>query len=62
MTTLKQFIAELPEDRQPRIRQRTQELIAEEMSLRDLHHTRQFTQPHVANELGIKDRNVSRIE
>ena len=62
MTTLKQRIDRLPKARRARVEARAAELIAEEMSLRDLRKARRRTQVRVARELGIKQENVSRIE
>ena len=41
---------------------RAVELIAEEMSLRELRKARRLTQAHVASELGISQDGVSRLE
>ena len=62
MTTLKQRIDRLPKARRAKVEARAAELIAEEMSLRDLRKARKRTQVRVARELGIKQENVSRIE
>lgn len=62
MTTLKQRMERLPTARRKRIEARTAQLVAEEMSLRDLRQARKKTQVRVAKELGIKQENVSRIE
>jgi transcriptional regulator with XRE-family HTH domain len=62
MTTLKQRIDRLPKARRAKVEARAAELIAEEMSLRDLRKARRRTQVRVARELGIKQENVSRIE
>jgi len=45
-----------------KIRARATELIAEEMSLRDLRKARKLTQARVANVLGITQDSVSRLE
>ena len=62
MTSLQERIEQLPEERRRRVEERAKELIAEEMSLRDLRRARAMTQIRVAKELGIKQENVSRIE
>ena len=62
MTTLKQRMDRLPKARRAKVEARAAELIAEEMSLRDLRKARRRTQVRVARELGIKQENVSRIE
>lgn len=48
--------------RRKQVDERTDELIAEIMSLRDLRKVREQTQEHVAEILGITQENVSRIE
>ena len=62
MTTLTERMDKLPPDRRREVEQRAKVLIAEEMSLRDLRGARQKTQARVAQELGINQENVSRIE
>ena len=62
MTTLKQIMDGLPEGRRAEVEKRAQELIAEEMSLRDLRLALEKTQTQLAKELGINQENVSRIE
>lgn len=62
MTTLKERIDALPEARRERVEARAAALIAEEMSLRDLRKAREQTQVRLAEKLGIKQENVSRIE
>ena len=62
MTTLKERMDELSGARREKIEVRAAELVAEEMSLRDLRKALRQTQVRVARELGIKQENVSRIE
>lgn len=62
MTTLTDKMNSLPEARQRKIEKRAEELIAEEMSLRDLRKALRRTQSRVASDLGINQENVSRIE
>ena len=62
MTALTEKMNSLPEARRERIEKRTQALIAEEMSLRDLRKALRRTQSRVASDLGINQENVSRIE
>ena len=62
MTTLTERMHGLPEGRRGRVEGRAQALIAEEMSLRDLRKALRKTQTSVAQELGINQENVSRIE
>ena len=60
--TLEEVLNQLPPERRRQIDERTDELIAEIMSLRDLRKVREQTQEHVAEMLGITQENVSRIE
>ena len=62
MKTLKERLDKLPPVRRRKVEERVNALIAEEMSLRDLRKARQKTQERVAQELGINQENVSRIE
>ena len=55
-------IARLDPERRRRIEERAAELVAEEMTLRQLRRARQLTQAHVATELGITQDGVSRLE
>ena len=56
------IIAGLDPERRRRIEERAAELIAEEMTLRQLRKARQLTQARVAAELGITQDGVSRLE
>ena len=60
--TLKEKMAKLPEDRLQRIQAETDELIADEMSLRELRKNMDMTQARVAEFLGIGQDEVSRVE
>lgn len=62
MSTLSERLDQLPKGRRKKVEKRAAELIAEEMSLRDLRKALKQTQARVAKELGIKQENVSRIE
>ena len=62
MTTLRERMDELSGARREMIEARAAELVAKEMSLRDLRKALKQTQVRVARELGIKQENVSRIE
>ena len=62
MLTLEEKMKKLPAARRKKIEKRAKELIDEEMSLRDLRKARKWTQVRVAEKLGIKQENVSRIE
>lgn len=61
-TTLKGKMKALPAKRRKKIAARASQLIAEELSLRDLRKARAKTQVAVAKELGIKQEGVSRLE
>ena len=60
--SLDDMMAGLDPARRRRIEDRTAELIAEEMTLRELRKARQLTQVSVARELGISQDGVSRLE
>ena len=62
MSTLTERLDKLPETRRLKIEERAQELITEELSLRDLRKAMRKTQTRVAEQLGINQENVSRIE
>ena len=55
-------IAKLGAAQRKKIERRAEELIAEEMSLRDLRKARRLTQARVAKRLGITQDSVSRLE
>ena len=55
-------IARLDPQRRRRVEERAADLIAEEMTLRELRRARRLTQAHVATELGITQDGVSRLE
>lgn len=56
------IIAGLDPERRRIVEERAAELIAEEMTLRQLRKARQLTQARVAAELGITQDGVSRLE
>ncbi|MDE0153190.1 MAG: XRE family transcriptional regulator [Gammaproteobacteria bacterium] len=60
--TLEEVLNQLSPEQRKKIDERTDELIAEIMSLRDLRKVREKTQEHVAEVLEITQENVSRIE
>ena len=62
MKTLEQKLASVSPARRKKIEARTAELIAEEQSLRDLRHALDLTQVKMAEELGIGQEGVSRLE
>jgi transcriptional regulator with XRE-family HTH domain len=60
--TLKQKLRTLPISRQKRISRRAEELIAKELTMRELRKARNITQAELARTLGIKQEQISRIE
>jgi len=60
--TLKERLSKLPAGRRAKIEARAEELLAEEMSLKDLRKARELTQEHMAELLGIGQEGISRIE
>ena len=60
--TLREIKAGLPRKRRRAIEQRTADLLAEEMSLRELRRALQLTQTDLAEALGKRQDEVSRIE
>lgn len=61
-TKLEEIISKLPPERQAWIENRTKELAAEELALRDLRKALHLTQEHMAEILGIGQDSVSRLE
>lgn len=61
-TTLKTMMDRLPAERRKRVEARADELIAEELTLRDLRKARDLTQERMAEMLGIGQDSVSRLE
>lgn len=62
MKTLQEKLEALPVSRRKKIEKRAAQLIAEEMTLRELRKARAITQETLAKELGVKQEQVSRIE
>jgi DNA-binding XRE family transcriptional regulator len=60
--SLEEILQGLPEERRRRIEQRTAELIAEELRLRELRNLRKLTQARLSKKLKIGQEGVSRIE
>ena len=60
--SLDEVLARLSPDEREAVAARTAELVAREMSLRDLRKALGKTQVAMADRLGIKQENVSRIE
>ncbi len=61
-TTLKHKMDQLPAKRRAKVEARAQELIAEEMTLRDLRRALDLTQERMAEMLDIGQDSVSRLE
>ena len=61
-TTLKHKLNQLPAKRRAKLEKRAQELIAEEMTLRDLRRALDLTQERMAETLNIGQDSVSRLE
>ncbi len=62
MKTLEQKLEEISPKRQAKIKARTRELVAREMSLRELRHAVNKTQKTVARTLNMGQEGVSRLE
>jgi len=62
MTTLRDIMKALPEERRQRIEARTAALIAEEQTLRDLRKALAKTQKKIAKTLNVGQDSVSRME
>lgn len=61
-TTLKQRMEQLPAKRRAKVEKHAQELIAEEMTLKDLRRALDLTQERMAEMLDIGQDSVSRLE
>jgi len=61
-TNVKDKIKKLRPGQRKKVEARAAELIAEEMTLRELRHARKLTQVRMANTLGITQDSVSRLE
>jgi DNA-binding XRE family transcriptional regulator len=62
MKTLKDKLQTLPAGRRRKIARRTESLIAEEMTMRELRKARSITQVEMAKTLGVNQEQISRIE
>ncbi len=60
--TLKEIMASLSARERKAVEARAAELIAEEMTLRDLRNALELTQKTMAKSLGINQENLSRLE
>jgi len=56
------FIANLPKERQKRIKKHSKELVEEYMALQEIRKARELTQKDVAKKLKISQDGVSRLE
>src|ERR1035437_3226971 len=61
-TNVDTIIAKLSPARPKKVEARAAQLIAEEMTLRELRHARKLTQVRIAKTLGINQDSVSRLE
>jgi transcriptional regulator with XRE-family HTH domain len=61
-TNLDDKIKKLPPLQRKKVEARAAELMAEEMTLRELRHARKLTQVRMAKKLGITQDSVSRLE
>ena len=62
MKTLQEKVNALPEARRRKIHARVDQLIREEMTLRELRKAKSLTQAKLARSLKVKQEQVSRIE
>jgi len=62
MKTLEQKLNEISPERQKKIKVRTRELVAREMSLRELRHAVNKTQKTVARTLNMGQEGISRLK
>jgi DNA-binding XRE family transcriptional regulator len=61
-TNVNEIIRKLSPPQRKKVEARAAQLIAEEMTLRELRHARKLTQVRVAKTLGITQDSVSRLE
>jgi transcriptional regulator with XRE-family HTH domain len=61
-TNVDEIIEKLPARQRKKIRARAAQLVAEEMTLRELRHARKLTQVRMAKAIGITQDSVSRLE
>jgi DNA-binding XRE family transcriptional regulator len=60
--SLEDKLARLPQERRAKVDARAAELIAEEMTLRELRRALDRTQMALAKQLGVKQETISRLE
>jgi DNA-binding XRE family transcriptional regulator len=61
-TNVNDIMRKLPRAQRKKVEARAAELIAEEMTLRELRRARKLTQVRIAKKLGITQDSVSRLE
>ncbi|HZY73421.1 MAG TPA: helix-turn-helix transcriptional regulator [Edaphobacter sp.] len=61
-TNVDEIIRALPPTQRKKVEARAAQLIAEEMTLRELRHARKLTQVRMAKALGVSQDSVSRLE
>jgi len=61
-TNVEDIIKKLPPAQRKKVEARATELIAEEMTLRELRHARKLTQVKMAKKLGVSQDSISRLE
>ena len=61
-TPLEDILEQLPQEQQERIKKRTEELIAQEMTLQELRKSLGLTQTDIAKILDVGQDSVSRLE
>lgn len=60
--TLEEFTRDFTPEEKARVAARAAELIAEELTLRDLRQARRMTQERMASLMGVEQENISRLE
>jgi transcriptional regulator with XRE-family HTH domain len=60
--SLEEILQSMPEERRRRIEERAAEMIAEELTLREMRRARKLTQARLSKKLKIGQEGVSRIE
>jgi len=61
-TNINDFISSLPSHEQRKIEKRAKELIAEELSLRELRRAQHMTQVKLAKKRGVAQKQISEME
>ena len=62
MVSISEIMESWPEERRKKVEKRAQALIVEEKTRQDLRKAKAKTQAHLAKELGISQKDISRIE